>query len=343
MNKQVRLGAMSGVAVAVMLMSGCAAIVGGMHQPVAVSMQTGDGDPIDGANCRLQNSKGTWYVTTPGSVTIHRGHDNLRVSCSKPTTGAGEMTQRSTVSGWVFGNLVLGGLIGLIVDLGTDAGFNYPDSLLVVQTTSKPDHSLDALPGAPADALASRSDAPASAATATTAPSPAGTIPPGPDLTAARGPAGLAHARGEVAQAPLPPAPQPAPSAATNWSVPVTYDTGNDTPALPPVRRSVTGGPQGGMPVMVAAHADADAICKTSGLSPQVQIIEPSAHGEIGIFSGQFDAPDAESAAVCPGGKLFGTQIFYKPASDYHGADRLRYVVVTAKGRFTREVDIDVQ
>lgn len=43
---------------------GCASIVNGHNQSVSVEAKS-DAGAISGANCKLTNNKGTWFVTTP--------------------------------------------------------------------------------------------------------------------------------------------------------------------------------------------------------------------------------------------------------------------------------------
>ena len=59
-------------------LSGCATIVQGTTQSVSVSSK-----PENGAQCELKNSQGTWYVLTPGSVTVHKTKTDLNVFCKK--------------------------------------------------------------------------------------------------------------------------------------------------------------------------------------------------------------------------------------------------------------------
>src|SRR4051812_27497872 len=47
--------------------SGCATIIEGTTQPLAVASL-----PEQGAQCSLQNSQGTYLITTPGTVIVHK-------------------------------------------------------------------------------------------------------------------------------------------------------------------------------------------------------------------------------------------------------------------------------
>lgn len=123
---------------------GCASIVGGADQTVSVRALN-DTDQVVGAMCEIVSNKGTWYVTTPGTVPISRGYEDLAVTCRKQDLEPGIVTVKSATKGMAFGNILFGGIIGAAVDMGTGAAYEYP-SLITVhmgQTTTleppKPD------------------------------------------------------------------------------------------------------------------------------------------------------------------------------------------------------------
>ena len=50
-----------------------------------MSVQTREqgGSEVTGAVCELTNNKGKWFVTTPGSVMIHKSNDDMQVVCKQ--------------------------------------------------------------------------------------------------------------------------------------------------------------------------------------------------------------------------------------------------------------------
>lgn len=121
-----------GAAIATLsLMTGCASIVDGSSQVISVETRK-DADSVAGASCTLTSNKGTWFVTTPGTVTVHRGYDDLNVKCTKPDFLPGIATVKSSTKGMAFGNLLFGGIIGAAIDTGTGAAYDYP-TLITVQ------------------------------------------------------------------------------------------------------------------------------------------------------------------------------------------------------------------
>ena len=113
------------------LAGGCASITGTRNQPISVRSVCG-GAEMSGASCRLNNDKGEWYVNgTPGSVTIQKAFGDLAVECQKAGLGKGVRIYPSTANASIYGNILVGGLIGFAIDSGSGSGFDYPQSMSV--------------------------------------------------------------------------------------------------------------------------------------------------------------------------------------------------------------------
>jgi len=112
-------------------LSACASIVGGTHQQLTVKTRSA-GQDIVGANCTVSNQRGSQNVTTPGTVTVHRDSGPLDVHCAKDGAPVGEQEFDSSVRGMVWGNLVFGGLVGIIVDFSNGAARHYPNVLTIM-------------------------------------------------------------------------------------------------------------------------------------------------------------------------------------------------------------------
>jgi uncharacterized protein YceK len=105
-----------------LLLTGCSTITTGQNQPISL-----DTHPHSGAKCILRNDKGSWYVTTPGSVVVTRSYSDLIITCTKDNM-SGNTTIKSSTKGMAFGNILAGGLIGLAVDMSTGSAYDYPTS-----------------------------------------------------------------------------------------------------------------------------------------------------------------------------------------------------------------------
>ena len=111
--------------IAVASLTGCASIVSGTSQVVSVETLHTSG-PIAGASCKLENDKGVYYVTTPGTVTVHRAYGDMNVKCEKTEMPAGMAVVKSATKGMMAGNILFGGFIGAGVDAASGAAYDYP-------------------------------------------------------------------------------------------------------------------------------------------------------------------------------------------------------------------------
>lgn len=109
---------------------GCASIVNGQNQSISVETRS-DAGAVAGAQCKLTNNKGAWFVTTPGSTTVQRSFEDLSVACDKPGIPTGLATVKSSTKAMAFGNIIFGGVIGAGVDVATGAAYDYPPLLTI--------------------------------------------------------------------------------------------------------------------------------------------------------------------------------------------------------------------
>lgn len=114
------------LAAAAVALSGCASVMKGSTQSIAVTTP-----PTTGATCELSNGVGNWTLISPGSVKVDKSKRDMQVRCSKPGWQDGVATIPSNFQGWTVGNLVLGGLVGVGVDAATGAINEYPHTFQV--------------------------------------------------------------------------------------------------------------------------------------------------------------------------------------------------------------------
>lgn len=112
--------------------SGCASIVSGHNQSVSVETRSKQGPAVMSANCKLSNNKGTWFVTSPGSVSVRRSYDDLLINCEKENQEPGLASVKSSTKAMAFGNILFGGVIGAGVDVATGAAYDYPTMITVL-------------------------------------------------------------------------------------------------------------------------------------------------------------------------------------------------------------------
>jgi hypothetical protein len=151
-----RITALAVALAASSLFTGCASIVSGQNQSLSVTTKNNGAD-VSGAKCSLSNDKGSWFVTTPGSVTVRRSFNDLAVNCAFDGLEPGISMVKSSTKGMAFGNILFGGIIGAGVDMSTGAAYDYPEVINVdMGKTAK----IPAVPEVPKAEETKKADAP---------------------------------------------------------------------------------------------------------------------------------------------------------------------------------------
>lgn len=114
------------VVVTALALSGCATVVNGRTEPLGLSSNPA------GAEVSIDN--GTMKVMTPTSVELKRDENHTFVF-HKDGYQDTSATVTSGTSGWVWGNLLAGGIIGGVVDFATGAAYKFSDDTLSVNLT----------------------------------------------------------------------------------------------------------------------------------------------------------------------------------------------------------------
>jgi hypothetical protein len=117
------------------LASGCASITGTENQSISVQTREQAGGEVTGAACELTNNKGKWFVTTPGSVMIHRSNDDMQVLCNKAGIEPGRGSVVSETKGSMWGNIIFGGGIGAVIDHNKGTAYEYPAFIQIIMGT----------------------------------------------------------------------------------------------------------------------------------------------------------------------------------------------------------------
>lgn len=128
--------------VAFVSLAGCATIVRGTTQTVAINTPG-----VQGATCTLTSSSiGSQVVTTPGVVTLEKGSSAVTIRCSKPCYNDGVGALASNTDSMAAGNVLAGGVIGLGVDAATGAMNQYAPQADIVMTEDGSCHSAATAP-----------------------------------------------------------------------------------------------------------------------------------------------------------------------------------------------------
>ena len=141
----------------IILLSACATIVNGSSQTVTVSTAP------PGATCTVDRmgARIGAIAQTPGSVRLDKSKNDLSVTCSKPGFQTATVTKAPSFGAATFGNIIAGGVVGVVVDAASGANYEYPGDIRVdLAAEATPALPPLALAPAPAPAALEAADAP---------------------------------------------------------------------------------------------------------------------------------------------------------------------------------------
>lgn len=124
---------------ALLSVTACASIVTGSSQTITVASAP------SGAKCEVsRDGSAVQSGTTPMSFSLSKTRSDLSISCEDSVGAKGTGTSKSGVEPWVVGNILLGGLIGLIIDLSSGAHNKYDTPVTVTLTSPPPPQPVNA-------------------------------------------------------------------------------------------------------------------------------------------------------------------------------------------------------
>ena len=104
-----------------LFLSNCASIMSDSVQAISV-----DTPNCRSAKCTLNNSNGVYFVqSTPGTVSVEKAFGDLTVTCEKDGQTF-TSTHQSKANMATYGNILLGGIPGALIDGGSGKGYDYP-------------------------------------------------------------------------------------------------------------------------------------------------------------------------------------------------------------------------
>ena len=105
----------------------CASITEGTHQEITVNTKP------PGAKCVLSRSGfdiGT-VNKTPGTVRIDKSKQDMVIACEKDEYVRGTYLNKSDFAAVTVGNVLVGGLVGILIDVADDAATKYDGSVTI--------------------------------------------------------------------------------------------------------------------------------------------------------------------------------------------------------------------
>lgn len=108
-------------------LSGCASILSGTEQQINLATPK-----HKNAKCRITNDQGEWFCNnTPEIIKVKRSKENLIVTCEKEDL-IGESSVKPSFNSATLANVLAGGVIGLAIDYGSDAAYEYPSNIEIM-------------------------------------------------------------------------------------------------------------------------------------------------------------------------------------------------------------------
>ena len=111
------------------VVSGCASIIHGSRQDIRVTSNP------SGAVVRVNlNNIAT---TTPGVLNLNRKEIGYVLTFEKEGYKPVEVSLRRTIGGWLFGNIIFGGIIGIVIDFASGSAYKLTPSEVEVALGEK--------------------------------------------------------------------------------------------------------------------------------------------------------------------------------------------------------------
>src|SRR4051794_31282694 len=127
------IGAATAAALAAVTLSGCGTITQGTSQDIAITTSP------PGGHCELdRHGEHVGTVYAPGSVIVDKSTKDIVLTCNKPGYQTASLHLESDPSLGLFGNAIIGGVIGVGIDYATGAANKYPNSALVPLAPMEP-------------------------------------------------------------------------------------------------------------------------------------------------------------------------------------------------------------
>ena len=112
--------------------TGCASVVNDVTHPVKIETKTDSGELVSGAQCTLTNDKASTTAKSGETANVRRSSTDLSVVCKHPDNPDATAKATSRVNGGMFGNIILGGGIGAVIDHNRGTAYTYPTWMQLV-------------------------------------------------------------------------------------------------------------------------------------------------------------------------------------------------------------------
>lgn len=117
---------------AAVLSTGCASVVNDSTHPVKVETRNQAGEAVTGADCQLTNDYGSFSVKSGDTTVVRRSSKDLDIVCKAAGQADARGRAISRANGGMWGNIILGGGIGAVIDHNKGTAYTYPTWMQLV-------------------------------------------------------------------------------------------------------------------------------------------------------------------------------------------------------------------
>jgi len=115
------------IALLLIQITGCASVLNDNQQTITVhAVCRNTALP---AVCWAENNRGNWTFMGSQPVVIATDYSDLQISCKSPFFEATVATVSAMPNASMFGNILLGGVVGAAMDVANASGLRYPESI----------------------------------------------------------------------------------------------------------------------------------------------------------------------------------------------------------------------
>jgi hypothetical protein len=111
---------------AALSLTGCASVMNETSHPMRVETKSANGELVAGADCKLTNDYGTVSGKSGDTLQVRRSSKDLDITCAHPTNPNATARAISRANSGMWGNIIIGGGIGAIIDHNKGTAYTYP-------------------------------------------------------------------------------------------------------------------------------------------------------------------------------------------------------------------------
>lgn len=113
-------------AAAALALTGCASVTNDKWHAIKVETKDEKGQLIAGADCKLTNDRITVSGKSGDSIDMRRSGRDLQITCVHPSNPEASARAISRANAGMWGNILIGGAVGAIVDHNVGTAYTYP-------------------------------------------------------------------------------------------------------------------------------------------------------------------------------------------------------------------------